>query len=591
MTASGDSSIELVCQRCFLRIEVARDQLGMKQVCPRCQLVLEVADGNRPLKSIEPYDVQTAERREHPVQWIAVDCQYCGTRMHATPDQVGTAMACPDCHMPAVVRPPQVKGTAKAGRPAETSVDLYALRGEDVSGQSETGDNQPRLISVWCPLCGTLMHAGEDQVGQTITCPDCRTSTVVLPPQPNKVEPTSAAAAAPDGISQLAEELVGGGDHTYIPFECRLCRTRLYALETQAGQTMVCPDCGVTTTVPPLPAGERVRDPRREIDGEYAVGSAPTTPEYSVPPDYRQARMPPPVVQEIEEAIDEQEAEEEEPRRRRRPPPPQWPMFSGVFNFPFSDDVWRSWVGLSAAGAVILPLAWGVLLLLGGVYGREYAIAGVAFMLLLIVVGLSWMSRAASLWLAIVHGTAAGYDGVDETCEGMAEGLVDVLYVLSSLVVSAVLGSVIGLLAARVELHGIWLAPVVAWLLWPVVLLSMLEEQSPLCPLGWRVCLSLVRQPVKWGLFYVESTLVAIAAAVGAGGIAAALNLWDWLEKGFVGSQLGQFAAFGLASAAATGLLMGASIIYFRLLGRLAWWCEEGESDEEDQEDEEDEDE
>ena len=89
----------------------------------------------------------------------------------------------------------------------------------------------------------------------------------------------------------------------------------------------------------------------------------------------------------------------------------------------------------------------------------------------------------------------------------------------------------------------------------PIALLSVLESGSPFLPISLPVLHSLVYAWRGWAIFYFETVTlipVAVAASVFA------------LVRGGV-----------WAIVPATALLIAICLIYFRLLGRLAWYCAE----------------
>jgi hypothetical protein len=107
-------------------------------------------------------------------------------------------------------------------------------------------------------------------------------------------------------------------------------------------------------------------------------------------------------------------------------------------------------------------------------------------------------------------------------------------------------------------------------LLFPILFLSMLEANSPFWPFSAPVWRSLLSHWWAWGKFFLLSTVLFAAVVGGA--------LLCVVEVSFL---LGFVVAF-----VTVAILM----IYFRLLGRLAWCCseeaqqtgrEEGEASEE----------
>ncbi len=113
-----------------------------------------------------------------PPQLIGVECRVCDTRLYGRLDQVGKKLKCPDCGAGTVVpRPPKPK---PKNIPAALEGEQYELWGVDEQPlPSQLLARQPVYIAVRCSRCDTLMYAGENQVGQTIACPDCGRKHVV----------------------------------------------------------------------------------------------------------------------------------------------------------------------------------------------------------------------------------------------------------------------------------------------------------------------------------------------------------------------------------------------------------------------------
>ena len=76
------------------------------------------------------------------------------------------------------------------------------------------------------------------------------------------------------------------------------------------------------------------------------------------------------------------------------------------------------------------------------------------------------------------------------------------------------------MLFERVDLPGVYAVVGIPVVLFPLVLLSMLEVNSPLVPLSKAVCRSLVRNGRAWIGFYLESILLLSVT----GGIAVAAS-------------------------------------------------------------------
>ena len=182
---------------------------------------------------------------------------------------------------------------------------------------------------------------------------------------------------------------------------------------------------------------------------------------------------------------------------------------------------------------------------------------------------ISLLLFASASALAVVRETANGCDKIIDW-PGMAffDWFLDPFYMFNALCVS-MLPAVLAVGSLSLAGRSAELAPLVSLFLFlPPVLLSMLERESPLVPISGPVLRSL--RPALWGWlgFYV-ATIALLAAAV---------NLVLAVRPA------GTFWQITVASPVTVIVWF----VYFRLLGRLAWYCtEHGEPEAGAEEDEE----
>ena len=124
------------------------------------------------------------------------------------------------------------------------------------------------MISFPCTVCRSPLQAEDQQAGQLVRCPSCRTairvpvqeavaaasasrSSTAAPsrPRPPMAPPTPPATAG----SRASGKRYG--------FNCAHCSSRLEATEAQAAQEGSCPTCGNTITIPILDRYGRLIDP------------------------------------------------------------------------------------------------------------------------------------------------------------------------------------------------------------------------------------------------------------------------------------------------------------------------------------------
>ncbi len=535
----GENFIYFGCPRCTNPLKAPADRAGRRQRCPVCQWAVRVPRESRRTDFEEYTFHDSAAPAVDAAPEIAFTCPICHTRMTAPQEQAGQQIACPDCRTPVTV-PAKF---ARRSRNQPAPLDAYALC-EDYDPASPPAP-QPHYIPLLCERCGTLMQVALDQVGSEVTCPDCGKAKVVQLPwlHGNQDAPTTTESyEVYEEIGQPPPESIAYQEH--VGFACR-CGTRLHALAAEAGQPLTCPACGRSVTVP-SPRRKRPKpDPAQQIDGQYETVAAADVPRphvwfvgrFSAMLD-KHGRLPP------------------------DRPPSRWPLLSGVFTFPWRHGAWAVWLSLSVWAMLISAMELiGVTLARSFVPGAGLGAAApsVIGMLLETLGGCLAVAWAGVLFinlLAILGDTAAGADEVGQwpNSSHFLDWAGTTLFVINSLGLSVTAGIGLGWLFERVDLPGGYAVVGIPVVLFPLVLLSMLEVNSPLVPLSKAVCRSLVRNGRAWIGFYLESILLLSVT----GGIAVAA-----LVPG------NPFLAVPLLAVT----IVAASMIYFCLLGRLAWCC------------------
>jgi hypothetical protein len=237
----------------------------------------------------------------------------------------------------------------------------------------------------------------------------------------------------------------------------------------------------------------------------------------------------------------------------RRPPLPQRPFLTGTFSFPLSWNA-RFYALYLAVGAMVVFRLAAQSMRFGESRGLQSWVFSALMWPAAVILGVMCFAFASACALAVVRDTANGlskitsWPGID-----ILDYLVEPLYLFNSICVSVLPGVALGWALARHGLPGGALGPVGALLLFPIVLLSMLESGSPLVIISGPVWRTFAVAGRGWAAFYLTS-----AALLAAGCLAAGAAAW-------IGGLSGTFVA-AVATAAAW-------LIYFRLLGRLAWYC------------------
>jgi DNA-directed RNA polymerase subunit RPC12/RpoP len=400
---------------------------------------------------------------------------------------------------------------------------------------------QATYISVICPICRTRMYGTIEQVGQTLTCPDCGTAAVV-PPPPAVAKAT--AVPAPVDVYPLAgerEPAAGAArpsQQGYVAVICHRCQTRLTATLDQVGDTLLCPDCGMANVVPAPPQRPK-RKPADEAQALYGLAKVP-----------QEETSPSPVPAEEPAVRDWRLAPTSE-----KPVLPRWPFITGTFSFPFFPGNLARIVVLTvwslAADALVTES-----IELGGVSDPRATFLSAIFGAVTLMVTIGWFVFASACALAVVRETANGCDRIVEW-PGLAfiDWFLEPLYLFDALCVSVLPSAgLMGYLA--LSGRPAQAAPLVStFFFFPLVLLSMLEKSSPLAAISWPVFRSLGTAWRGWAGFY----LAAVALLAAAGNVVLAVR------------RAGEFWGIIVSSP----VIVIVWFIYFRLLGRLAWYCGE----------------
>jgi hypothetical protein len=177
---------------------------------------------------------------------------------------------------------------------------------------------------------------------------------------------------------------------------------------------------------------------------------------------------------------------------------------------------------------------------------------------------LIFLGLASVQWLAILQDTANGEPRV-QNWPGAAffDWMMEIFYVVNCIFVSGTPGVLLGQLLAcggASPLASVFVGLITIYALFPVLLLSTLEEGSPIGMASAKVWTSLITAYRAWAWFYLISAGLLLLAA---GSLLLLLNA--------------PFFLLQLLVAAVPALI---SMLYFRLLGRLDWCLAEPTPDE-----------
>jgi|GEM_PF-1392954 len=546
--------IRFACSRCISPLVAKRRQAGRKMRCPRCHTMLVVPRESRPEAPPEVYELadQSASGAT-AAPTVSFLCSVCKTRMDVPAEQSGQTVTCPDCGTPAIVPSPGASSAAEASVPAASTgpVEIYnVLEGEGQPPPTAT-EVYRRYIPVVCTLCRTRMHATEDQVGQTLVCPDCGTANVVPPLAASETHVPLAAMEGYELAAGDSPKAAVGGKREEFTFKCPVCLTRLQAGRNEVGKTIACPDCGARFAIPPPPPDTPRWDPFTEPIEVHAVAADPSLEPPVSRPDHE--------TRQTESAAGEEgdQSDLDLPPRRAAMKLPPWPLVNGVFSFPFQSNSLVCWAKMTLGAMLVLGVAAFVLaqvrsidqvgIGLGYVAMAAGMLYTMGFVCILAVFFSFWISSSA---LKIVTATANGAERIEEwASEDFLDWAFEALYLVNSVVISLLAGWGLQALFPRLPPD----VPVIGslFVLFPVILLSMLETGSAMNPISPALVKSLFWQWYAWlGFYALAATLLVVVAGV-------VLGLWLWL---------GLWATFPASLVIAPALM-----IYFRLLGRLGW--------------------
>lgn len=328
-----------------------------------------------------------------------------------------------------------------------------------------------------------------------------------------------------------------------------------------------CPRCKRSITLPSISAGSREHCPHCEIDFIISSGMIPQESKniedgvegYALKSDIpaevsRAGSFSSENRAEAEEKELELEVEEEKHTWRPMRTPPMGLFLAGTFTFPFRVRSLVCFLVLAVGTFMVLEIAYqawycsgfsssGPTLFISAIFS---GLTGVLFMI--------WFFSMSAYSLTILRDAS---EGIDEY-RGMPSSVFldlfeETVYVISSIFWSALPGAIIVLL-----LSGLWSIKLLiviplAMLLYPLIILSLLENQSAAVPYSKPVWRSLWYAWHAWILFYLLTLLVG--------------------ETVVYLLRLISFKVFFMEIIIISILLPYFLMVYFRLLGRLAWFC------------------
>jgi len=392
-------------------------------------------------------------------------------------------------------------------------------------------------IPVVCRVCQTRYYGRPEQAGTDLACPDCHVD--------NHVPPLAATSKPKSTQPELHEEirLHEGVDQpqksldSEFRVKCKVCESVLYCRRHQVGKRIRCPDCGsaVTVSAPPPPKPKSIVKP---VDPGIGIRPAAETAVFKTNADSLLAKA----------------AAKYREEEKKKPVPPKRPFLDGVWTFPFHLEV-LPWLVVIAFLGCLIPYFIKLAL---ETRDKEMVIEIMLFVLVALL-SLATFIVATKSFMTIVSTTAMGFSKIEWPKFEIFEGLKTAILFLTSLAISFGPGTSLGLML-RTPNAAIVALPF-AFIVFPFVFLSMLDAGSAAVPFTPYMWSTLSRNRRAWVKFYLASLpvfLLLILPHV----IVLALQSSNALPVNF------PLLTFFFVAITLTTI---GSLVYFRLLGRLAW--------------------
>jgi DNA-directed RNA polymerase subunit RPC12/RpoP len=399
-------------------------------------------------------------------------------------------------------------------------------------------DLRERWLALSCPACRRKLRIREAYAHLRGRCPEC--GYRIQAPKPRPAEPYEAFSAAdePLGLVPIEEEW---------PEPARVDRLA----EEDPGDTYTL-DAPLVSQPLPKPIGaddDLFFQPTARYEAEAPAPPAKANAPYALhQPQGDAAPKAPPVTYHLSRS----ELEPERP-----PEPPQWPLWQGIYFFPWRPDAVLLWLTLSVKMGLVAALLCIMTICKIG-YEEGSAVHSLALPLLvpLLSLGALWTGTYCTVqFLGVLEETAAGNDRVRRPEWTLAEGMMKFFYLAWVAMSSLIPSGLLAVLTFRLLPQGpatelALLVPAVVT--FPVLLLSSLSSPAAWMLLNGRFISRLLAKPSAVLALCIPPFLLLVPCLVAAGVMFEQLNPLLGLANGFLWS-----ACF---------------LIYARLLGRIAWY-------------------
>ncbi len=481
-------------------------------------------------------------------------------------------------------------------------------------------NQQPRTPKVTCPQCQAVLSIPASAIGSTITCSDCLedfVATVRSEPTPEQSgqEPSSQSGTLGDSAAlnrvlnpsvDAATDELGAirldddpTDDGYVrkkvkvlerDYEfsaaCMLCGSRIDLNDSLIGKKVKCPDCHSPIEVREPPPDKRRApfhaEPTSNEDDDFNFADGHDTPPvaspyHSIANDLMasaesevaasNAKSPAHVAPQVRrdpalDALKRAEESADEIAEQDREPLPSSPFTTRVLKF-LVDPLtiarllvlaFALFIELAAVQSAIVEAEGGAIAQFISVIARMVAV----------VVGLVFIVNLSVSLLGILSDTANGQDNIESWPDvNFLDWIGESLYVFSALFLAVLPGcaiaqasNIVGLPSAVFWLLAVTGSGIGITCLFPFILISMLEAASPVMPFSQPINQSLRLARGSWIVF---TLLAGCVVTAGVALCAVRLLVPDYAILNFIVAVL----------------LIVVIAVYFRLLGRLTWCCDE----------------
>jgi DNA-directed RNA polymerase subunit RPC12/RpoP len=507
-----------------------------------------------PARSAEP----TEPESHQGITNLSLVCPTCGTRLYATSGQVGESIVCPDCLESVVVKPPArvPRPPTPPRQPAPPAQPPRAARGRAGEGQAPEEEEEFRLGDpIELPrdhllpkaISELLRRAAPGAQGDAAAAGPGGSSSSGIGSDPGPRAKRPDAGQAEPGDRGEPSEL--------FRVRCPVCDTYLDAFADEVGQTRTCPDCYSEVLIQrpkPTAKGAQRVNPLDQEGGDFTLGEAADLSVYRQHLGERRGAITDPSIPAglLEKARQAQIAHE-----LNQPRLPDRPLWTGVLQFLLDIGV------LARAASIVLFLSAAILLgfrsLVWMEQGGTSQFLSLLALVLAVILLLFWYAFTSATALYVLQQSS---DGIDRTSEwpdvDFAEWIVEGLFILAAMFYALGPGMALGWFWSLADLPAwgrLLLAACSLFLLYPIVQLSLLEGASLSTPLTRPILASVREDRDLWMTFYAQAAGLVLVLVV-----------------------LGMFLPLGTGPSTVLVVTLWTLglLIYYRLLGRLAWACQ-----------------